>query len=74
MATIKIILEKDEKVAEVEQLLIKALDLHTSGDIHVEESFEDPAMIDLENHLKKLHKDIYSDTLNEVIELLNREY
>ena len=74
MARIKIILKNGETREEVEEQLLKALNLHKSGDIHDSEKFEDPAMDDLENKIAKLHELMFQEMLNEVVAEIDREY
>lgn len=74
MPNVKIILDKDETQEEAENMLLKALTSHVNGDIHVKESFEDPAMIDAWNRLSKLHDDVYKDMIAEINDALDSEY
>lgn len=74
MAKVKIFLEKGESMADAEEMLSKALKLHSSGDIHVEESFDDPAMIHAAERMQNIHEDIYDDMLKEILEEINKEY
>ena len=74
MPKVKIYLEKGETIEEAEELLRKALDLHSSGDIHVEESYDDPAMIHTQERMEEIHNKIYDEMLQEVIEAINEEY
>lgn len=74
MAKVKVILEKGETKADADEALFKALNLHASGDIHVTESFEDPAMIDTTNVLKDKYEKIYADMIQEIFNELNKEY
>ena len=74
MTKVKIFLEKYEDELDAHIALSKALDLHNSGDIHVRETFEDPAMIDVSQQLDKAHKDIYTDMIREIQDELDKEY
>lgn len=71
---IKIILDKDQTKEEAEDLLFKALELHKNGEVHIDESFDDAAMIDTENRLKTIHSKIYADMLEEINEALEEQY
>ena len=74
MAKVKILLEKGEDEIDAHVALTKALDLHNSGDIHLRESFEDPAMIDVSQQMMKVHNDIYTDMIQEIQDELDKEY
>jgi hypothetical protein len=74
MADVKIILEKGETQQEAEEALLKALNSHSSGDIHFTESFEDPAMVDATHKMEKMHKDMYNEMIREINEALDDEY
>jgi len=71
---VKIKLEGKETVLEAEELLFKALSLHRSGDVHLNESFDDPVMVDISNKMEKIHEDIYQEMMDEVIEALDEDY
>lgn len=74
MATVKIFLSKNESMSDAEEALSKALQLHSSGDIHVEESFDDPAMIHVSERMENIHEVIYKEMISEIIDELNKEY
>lgn len=74
MPKVKILLEKGEDELDAHIALYKALDLHNSGDIHMRESFEDPAMIDASQQMDKIHKDIYQDMIQEIQGELDKEF
>lgn len=71
---VKIILDKNETVEEAEELLFKALDLHRTGEVHTRESFDDPAMVDIEDRVLKSYSDMHKDMLEEISEALDEEY
>jgi len=71
---VKIQLNKNQTIEDAEELLFKALDLHRSGDIHLLESFDDPAMIDVSQRMEKIYEDIYKDMMDEIIEALGDDY
>lgn len=74
MADIKIILKKDETIEEVDNLLFKALDMHASGDVHLEESFDDPAMVSTFDKLSDEQKKIYLEMLEEIYMEIDKQY
>ena len=74
MAKVKIILEKGESPSDADAMLLKALQLHSTGDVHIDESFDDPAMIDAAAHLERIHKQIYSEMLEEINDVIDAEY
>jgi len=74
MAKVKIILDKDETLEDAEADIVKAINHHSSGDVHSEEQFLDPAMIDVANRLEKLHQDEYKALLNEIFDALDGDY
>lgn len=59
---------------EAHNALVKALLHHSSGDVHSKESFEDPAMIDIQHHMVDIHKKIYAEMIDEIISALEEEY
>lgn len=71
---IKIILNKNETKEQAEETLIKALNLHKDGDVHIDASYDDAAMVDTENRLKDIHSKIYQDMLDEINETLEEQY
>lgn len=74
MAKVKIFLDKNETIEDAEELLKKALELHSTGDIHVDESWDDPAMVDVQDRAVEVHKRIYDDMIDEIINAINEEY
>ncbi len=74
MPKIKVLLEKGETVFEAENLLLKALSSHTTGELHEEDRFEDPAMQDLVIRLEEEHSKMFKDMLSEIQEALDSEY
>jgi hypothetical protein len=71
---IKIFVEDNESQLEVEESLHKALEFHSSGDVHETELFEDAGAQDLLNKLELLHKNLYIQILNEIYEALDEDY
>lgn len=71
---VKIFLEGNETIQDAEEALSKALEFHKLGEVHVNESFEDPAMEDVENRLEVLFNKMYQEMLQEVSEALDEEY
>lgn len=74
MAKVKIILEDGESELDADLALLKALNLHASGDIHLTESFDDPAMIDAQDRMIKIHEDMYKDMMDEIFNVIDDEY
>jgi hypothetical protein len=74
MAKVKVYTEGDETHFDVDRDLYKALDHHASGDVHMRESFDDPAMVALSRKLDNLHEQIYKDMLEEIQAVLDEEY
>lgn len=73
MAKIKVILEKGETQADADAALLKALNHHSSGDVHTE-SFDDPAMIDSTHVMKSEYDKIYVDMIQEINDELDKEF
>lgn len=74
MAKIKIIADENETIEEAEKLLEKAMEFHSSGDAHDDESFDDPAMTDVLNDMENTHKRIYLEMMQEIFQVLDEEY
>jgi len=73
MAKVKVFLEKGETELDAQIAIEKALQLHSSGDIHTE-SFEDPAMIHAQQRFEEIHDRIYKEMLDEIMDELDKEY
>lgn len=74
MAKVKIYLDKDENLEKVESDLYKAMGHHASGAVHDSESFKDPAMKDVAEHLEELHSEMYKNMLREIIQALEDDF
>jgi len=74
MAKVKILLEPGETQLDADHALQKALELHSSGDIHQEDAFGDPAMHDLSQRLDHEHTKMYANMIREIIDALDAEY
>lgn len=74
MPKVKILLEKGEDILEADESLRKALNSHVNGDVHLRESFEDPAMIDASNRFEDIHSKQYKLMVEEIIAALEEEY
>lgn len=74
MAKIKVILENGETILDADNKLLKALNHHASGDIHIKESFEDPVMIDVTHFMESEYQKIYKDMIQEINDVLDEEY
>lgn len=74
MSKVKILLDKGETVEEAEQDLIKSLSFQSSGDVHDEEQFNDPAMNEISDKILAMHEAQYQKMLQEIFETLNEDY
>lgn len=74
MAKVKIILEKGEDQLDADYALQKALELHTSGNIHQGELFDDPAMVHAAQRMEEIHARIYNEMIREINEVLDQEF
>lgn len=74
MAKVKILLEKGEDQLDADHALQKALELHTSGEIHQGELFDDSAMVHTAQRMEEIHSRIYAEMIREINELLDEEY
>ena len=71
---VKIYAEGDETPEQAEEALFKALSAQRNGDAHLNESFDDPAMVDLSRRLAEEHKKIYQDLVQEINDAIDEEY
>jgi hypothetical protein len=74
MAKVKIYVQENETLEEAEENIQKALQYHSSGEAHDEDSYEDPAMKSLTSRLEALHSETYNNVIREVIEALDKDY
>lgn len=74
MGKVKIFVDPGETVEEVEDSLFKAISHHNSGNVHENESFDDPAMTDLMATLEKSHKETYAKMIQEIMQRLDKDY
>lgn len=74
MAKVKILLAPGENERDAEDLLLKSILHHNSGEVHAESGFQDPAMEDLANKMIGIHTKIYHEMLQEIFEVLDDEY
>ena len=74
MAKVKIYLEGIETQMDAEDALLKAITHHSSGEVHDEASFDDPAMQDLSLKLQQLYKRIHSEMIEEISEVLDSDF
>lgn len=74
MSKVRIILDPDENVEEAEADLRKALSFHVTGEVHEGESFVDPAMVDINAKMSKLHEEAYQAMLKDIFQLLDKDY
>lgn len=73
MPTVKIILDKGETPEQAEDLLLKAFEAKSNGDMHTED-FSDPAMQDALQRMIQIQEDNYQALIQEVIQALDEEY
>jgi len=73
MSKIKIYLDEGEDEYEVESQLLKALLHHSEGDVHLEESFDDPAMVDVSQRMDTIHEQVYREMIAEITELIEED-
>lgn len=74
MAKVKILLEPGETELDADIAIQKAFDYHSSGDAHIEEAFDDPAMVHTAQRLEEIHEKIYIEMIREITEQLDKEY
>ncbi len=74
MAKVKVLLEKGETQSDADEALLKALNHHASGDAHMTESFDDPAMIDATYIMKAEYEKIYTEMIQEISDELDKEF
>jgi len=72
MSEIKIYLEPDETIEEVQENLIKAFQAHALGEFH-KEDFQDAAARDVYNKMIKEHEKMWEILLKEIAEVLEGE-
>lgn len=70
---IKIELDKGQAPEEAEELLYKALTAKRSVDVHTEE-FQDPVMEEAAQKMVNMHKQIWEESLEEILSILDEEY
>ncbi len=73
MSKVKIYLAPGETLRDAEDSLLKALNHHNSGDVHVE-TFQDPAMDNVADRMISAHSKIYQEMLQEIFEELDKDY
>lgn len=74
MARIKVILEPGETQLDVDNAMEKALAFHTNGDVHSEQSFDDPAMDHVAQRMRDAHSRMYAEMIREISDVLDEEY
>lgn len=74
MAKVKVFLENGEDELDAHLALCKALEMHSSGDVHSEESFEDPAMIHAAQAFEEIHRLQYAQMLQEILDALDEDF
>jgi hypothetical protein len=74
MAKVKIFLDENETIQDAEESIFKALNHHSSGDVHSHHQFQDPGMQSIADRMEDIHSKIYQDMMNEIFEELDKEY
>lgn len=74
MPKVKIVLEHGEDQIDADHALQKALELHSSGEIHDQQLFDDPAMVHVAQRMSDVYSIIYSDMVREINTILDEEY
>lgn len=74
MGKVKIFVDRNETVEGVEDSLLKAMEHHASGDVHENDDFPDPAMVDVKDRMMIAHEIIYRNILKEVFEALEEDF
>lgn len=74
MAKVKIFLEEGETREEVEESLAKSVNSQNSGDVHAQDTFQDPAMDDVAETMISSFSQIYQEMLQDVFQVLDQEY
>lgn len=74
MAQVKILLEKGESPLDADHALQKALELHTTGQVHDGQIFDDPAMVHVAQRMEEVHARIYAEMIREICDELDKEY
>ena len=71
MARVRILLEKEETLEEVEELLEKAIKYKSEGKVHDRESFDDESMIPLSKYIEDAFEKTYSAILKDIEKVLD---
>jgi len=71
---VKVFLESGETQLDADYALQKALELHSSGEVHDEQIFDDPAMLHVAERMESIHNKIYADMIREINDVLDEEY
>lgn len=74
MGKVKIFVDRNETVEDVEDSLLKAMNHHASGDVHDDDDFPDPAMVDVKDRMIIAHDVMYKNLLREVFEALEEDF
>lgn len=74
MARVKILLEPGETELDAAHDLQKAFEFQSSGQAHDDESFDDPAMVDLAQRLEQEHSRMYAGMMREILDVIDGEY
>lgn len=74
MSKVKIYLSPGETLRDAEDVLLKALLHHSSGEVHSSHTFQDPAMVAVSKEMEQIHNKIYQEMLAEIFQALDEEY
>lgn len=74
MAKVKILLEPGETQLDADNAIQKALEYHSSGEVHDDEPFDDPAMVHMAQRMEDIHTRIYADMVREISNVLDEEF
>lgn len=74
MARVKIFLNKNETELDADHAVQKAMEIHTSGAVHDEQIFSDPAMAHVAQRMNEIHDRMYGEMVREIQDVLDEEY
>lgn len=74
MAKVKIILDRGETQHDAEQDLVKAINHHSSGDVHSSHTFTDPAAESTALKMQDIFNKINNEMMEEIFQTLDEDY
>lgn len=74
MAKVKIILDRGETQHDAEQALIKAINHHSSGEVHSSHVFTDPAAESAAYKMQDTFNKINTEMMEEIFQTLDEDY